>query len=175
MQGSFRRHLRSISKSGFGYHMNLALMLTTNHEINPAELCNCLFYRSFELRWLTNVCLGCNATFSSRLGELFCRLRNPFRTTTIEKEDRLCRTEKGSFELLGRNLLSTNNYRVCAMSHLYTVSSASFKSAYGTKKINLAHTIDSVMPRQMPEPPPVQKSTFPLKISVLKIAFEFTA
>lgn len=152
-------------------------MLTTNHEINPAELCNCLFYRSFELSWMTNVCLSCNATLSSRLGELFRRFCNPFRTTTIEKEDKLRRTEKGnpSFALLKRNLLSTNNYRVCAMSHLYTVSSVSFKSTYGMKKMNLAHTIDSVMPRQMPEPPPVQKSTFPLKISDLKITFEFTA
>ena len=37
------------------------------------------------------------------------------------------------------------------------------------------HTIASVMPRQMPEPPPVQKSTFPLKMSGLNTAVEYTA
>ena len=32
--------------------------------------------------------------------------------------------------------------------------------------------MDSVIPRHIPEPPPVQKSTRPLKMSFLKIAVE---
>ena len=36
-------------------------------------------------------------------------------------------------------------------------------------------TIASVMPRQIPEPPPVQNRTFPLKISSLNMVVEATA
>lgn len=60
------------------------------------------------------------------------------------------------------------------MPHLHIVPPASFKLVTDTEKIILALTIDSVMPRQIPEPPPVQKSTFPLKMSALKTAFEST-
>ena len=35
-------------------------------------------------------------------------------------------------------------------------------------------TIASVIPRHIPDPPPVQKTTFPLKISGLKIAVDST-
>ena len=35
-------------------------------------------------------------------------------------------------------------------------------------------TIASVIPRHIPDPPPVQKTTFPLKMSGLKIAVDST-
>lgn len=41
-------------------------------------------------------------------------------------------------------------------------------------KRKVGRTTASVIPRQIPEPPPVQNSTLPLNISGLKIAVEST-
>lgn len=71
--------------------------------------------------------------------------------------------------------LPTNDNSPCAMPHLSVVfrdTEISYELLSRTKKERVARTTASVMVRHMPEPPPVQKRTWPLKISALKMAVE---
>ena len=71
-----------------------------------------------------------------------------------------------------KNLLPTDNGGVSAVPHLFTYSAPDAVQTH-TKGFEL--TTASVMALQMPEPPPVQKRTLPLKMSSLNTDVELTA
>ena len=80
----------------------------------------------------------------------------------------MCVKQVGMWRLeLRRCLLPANNHGVGTVAHLEP------QSAQFVPNDNI-RTTASVMPLQIPDPPPVQNKTFPLKMSSLKTALEST-
>lgn len=67
-------------------------------------------------------------------------------------------------------LLSAYNDSVCSMPHLIV-----FQSESSARIERQRRTTASVIPLQIPDPPPVQNSTLPSKMPSLKTLVEFTA
>lgn len=135
--------------------------LTTNDEVDPAELLDGLRYSILELLRLAHIGLRSKALSPSGLGQL-CSAR----VQSVKSAQREVST-----------VAPTPYSRLLTFSPqwsrpLHDASTVVTAIVYTGN--TCTRTTASVIPLQIPEPPPVQNNTLPLKISSLKMAEEST-
>lgn len=140
------------------------MILTADNIVNATKFCDCFSNCFFQSCGLPYISWGSNTFLASCLRKLLCRLSQAFNPAILPLLAE--RFVKKARLYLRPTIAALAPWRIYPKKLTYKLRC--------WKRTTLRLTIASVIPRHIPDPPPVQKRTFPLKISGLNIAVEST-